>query len=389
MTGIKWDSISPTDIPADLVLKHPLVEELTDSLELKVDGKVPIPYVLPHRKLMSPGRWNGIYYSKEAIERAYKNTNWNDKQVIALYTNHEDNDTQAWIGEVRNVKVENGELYGDLVIYDLPMALKLAYGKPRFGISPKVRGETDENRNMVDFVFENFSLVINPACKTTYLNSERKLFTGIYINQEEVDSMAEEEVKEVTEEKPKEQQEQPQEVQEAKEVQEEPAEETEEGVEVSESSEEVQTEEVTEEMAKKKKKKAKKKREYPYPEMQDIKAKLSEYTDFIKKYLKEHPDADLAEAAAAWKRQKEMAEMDEDTLIAKLSELIELLKKKKLGAEGNLSQTIQKMSERLEKLEKKLNEPERLSVKAELSAKSAAYKNPDVAMLEYLKGVIK
>jgi len=386
MTGVKWDSISPTDIPADLVLKHPLVEELTDSLELKVDGKVPIPYVLPRRKLMSPGRWNGIYYSKDSIERAFKNTNWNDKQVVALYTNHEDNDTQAWIGEVKNVRVENGELYGDLVIYDLPMALKLAYGKPRFGISPKVRGETDNSKNMVDFVFENFSLVINPACKTTYLNSERKLFSGIYINQEEVDSMAEEEVKEVTEEKTEEQ-EQPQEETKQEEQPQEQAE-----VQESKPEEEVKTEEVSEEMAKKKKKK--KKKEYPYPEMADVKAKLSEYTDFIKKYLKEHPDADLAEAAAAWKKQKEMAEMDEDTLITKLSELIELLKKKKKYPypekypEEKMSQVIQEMSEKIEKLEKKLDEPERFSVKAKLSAKPVA-KNPDVAMLEYLKGVVK
>lgn len=387
MEGIKWDSISPTDIPADLVLKHPLVEELTDSLELKVDGKVPIPYILPHKRLMSPGRWNGIYYSKEAIEKAYQNTDWNNKQIIALYVNHEDNDTQAWIGEVKNVKLENGELYGDLVIYDLPMALKLAYGKPRFGISPKVRGETDNSKNMLDFVFENFSLVINPACKTTYLNSEKKVFSGIYINQEEVDSMEEE----VTEQKPVEQQEQPQEEPKT-EVQEEQPQQEESQEQVEETKPEEETkEEVTEEMAKKKKKT--KKKEYPYPEMADVKAKLSEYTDFIKKYLKEHPDADLAEAAAAWKKQKEMAEMDEDSLITKLSELIELLKKKKKYPEKypeeKMSQVVQEMAEKIEKLEKKLNEPERLTVKAELSAKSAVNKSPDVAMLEYLKGVIK
>lgn len=239
---------------------------------------------------------------------------------------------------------------------------------------------------MVDFVFENFSLVINPACKTTYLNSERKLFSGIYINQEEVDSMAEEEVKEVTEEKTEEQ-EQPQEETKQEEQPQEQAE-----VQESKPEEEVKTEEVSEEMAKKKKKK--KKKEYPYPEMADVKAKLSEYTDFIKKYLKEHPDADLAEAAAAWKKQKEMAEMDEDTLITKLSELIELLKKKKKYPypekypEEKMSQVIQEMSEKIEKLEKKLDEPERFSVKAKLSAKPVA-KNPDVAMLEYLKGVVK
>lgn len=349
MTELDWNSIAPIEIPSSLILKHPLVEELTDSLEMSVGNKIEIPYVIPNCKLMSPGTWNNIYYSKEAIHEAFKKTDWKNRQITALYVNHDDNDVQSWVGEVKNVRYKDGEILGDLYIYDLNMALKLRYGQPKFGISPKLEGKTDASRRaMEEFEFLNFSIVVNPAVKSTYLNSADD---RVYIEQEVV-NLAEEETN-----KP-------------------------EAEELKEKKTEDKPAECTEEM--------KKKREYPYPEPEEnaTKEKLSEYTDFIKKYIKEHPDADLEEAARAWKEKKKLSELSETDLIAKLSELLELLKKKKYPEPEKIEEInkkVETMSEKIEKIESKLNEPERITT---VQVKPANV-DSNIVMLEYLKGVSK
>jgi len=378
-SGLDWSRVDPGSIPNELVMEHPLVQELTDTLEMKVDAKVPIPFVIKNRKLMSEGKWNDFYYPASAIKKAYNNTDWSDKRVVALYLNHSDSDVASWVGEIKNHKQVGSDLYGDLYIYDPNLAIKLAYGKPKFGISPKVRGDA-QDKTIKDFVYENFSIVVNPAVKTTYLNRDnKKLYGGIYINQEEPTMPEEEEKKE----EPK--QEQPKEAEQKPEQAEEPAKE-------EKPAEEQKAEETTETMAKKKKEypypeKMKKKDKYPYPEA-DIKAKMSEYTDYIKKYIKENPKADFADAAEAWKKKKKLNEMSEDDLIKALEEALVNLKKKKYPEpeEGGkkLSEVVQTMSEKIKKLEDKLAEPDRAVIKAELSEKGP--KNWDESFLTYLQG---
>jgi len=373
--NLDWSEVNPSSIPSELIFSHPLVQELTDTLEMKVGAKISIPYVIKGCKLMSEGRWNDYYYPASAIKRAFNNTDWNDKRVVALYLNHADSDVASWVGEIRNQKQVGSDLYGDLYIYDPNLAIKLAYGKPKFGISPKVRGDAD-NKVIKDFVYENFSIVVNPAVKTTYLNKDnKKLYGGIYINQEE-SVMPEEEKKEEP------QQEAPKEEQKEETPKEEPKE------EVKEEQPEKPKEET---LAKKKKKEypypEMKKKKYPYPE-DEVKAKMSEYTDFIKKYIKEHPEADLGDAAEAWKKKKKMTEMSEDELISALEEVLSHLKKKKYPypeKDKKLSEVIQTMSEKINKLEEKLKEPERVSIKAELSDNTGP-KSWDESFLAYLKG---
>lgn len=76
-------------------------------------------------------------------------------------------------------------------------------------------------------------------------------------------------------------------------------------------------EEETEEMKKKK---------YPYP----YKEKLSEYTEFVKKFLKEHEGASIKDAAKAWKKEHGLSEeLDANDYEAILMVVEELRKKKK------------------------------------------------------------
>lgn len=120
--------------------------------------------------LMSPGMANGIYYPSEAINLAFKNTQW-DKKTQSLSMDHMPNQVSTNAGDVRNIHVSsNGDLKGDIHVYDLNTINKLESGA-RYGISPELDG-FEEGGEMKDFKFLNFSVVFEPAVKTTYLNSK-------------------------------------------------------------------------------------------------------------------------------------------------------------------------------------------------------------------------
>lgn len=150
------------------VMGNQLIQELTSLIS---DTNVKIPYIEKDKVLMSPGIWNNKMYTAEEIIKAFNNTDWENKQNKFLFYDHEDLKASEWIGEIENQKCSNeGIVTGDLKIVDPILAIKLAYGKPKIGISPKVRGQ-DKNNEMQDFVYENFSVVVVPAVKTAWINN--------------------------------------------------------------------------------------------------------------------------------------------------------------------------------------------------------------------------
>jgi len=144
------------------MLDKNMIELSLEKLPLKIKNAV----------LMSQGIWNNIYYDKAEINKAFSGTDWNSRERKNLFLDHKDQEASEWLGEVDNMHFEDDTLYGDLSIYDPIWAAKLKYGKPKVGISPKVKGDVnDEENSMSNFVFENFSLVINPAVKTAFINN--------------------------------------------------------------------------------------------------------------------------------------------------------------------------------------------------------------------------
>jgi len=131
-----------------------------------------IPFVLKDQVIMAPGVWNDIYYSKEEILKAYKDTDWEDRYNSNLILDHENEKFGEWVGQVENRKINEstGYVYGDLYVYDPITAIKLKYGKPKSGVSPRVFGR-EEEKAMKDFKFNNFAIVINPAVKKAFINN--------------------------------------------------------------------------------------------------------------------------------------------------------------------------------------------------------------------------
>lgn len=138
-------------------------ESLTDmELPFRVEGAT----------MMAPGTWNGKEYTPKEIRAAYQRTDWNDEDIRALFNEHDDQDSRDWIGEIRNPRMEGDELVADIDVVTADEARKLAYGA-RFGISPKVSGRDD--RDVIrDYTYDNFSLVLDPAVKKAFLNSQQE-----------------------------------------------------------------------------------------------------------------------------------------------------------------------------------------------------------------------
>ena len=263
-----------------------VVQELTDIVEQNIDEfKVPV-YVIKDKVLMSTGIWKGYYYDANALKQAFEDTDWNSKEVRSLFLDHQDEYSREWIGEVKNIHLDGNDIKGDLVIVDENTAKKLAYGA-KFGISPKVQANADDNNVIRKFIFQNFSVVITPAVKTAYINNWEK---------QEVENMEEDEKaqEETVEKEAKEAIETPQE----KPVTPEKTEETTEEMTDDELAELERAANLVLEFVKKKKKKypepkpeekpeekPEKKKEYPYPKMSEetksneIEQKFSEKLD--------------------------------------------------------------------------------------------------------------
>jgi N4-gp56 family major capsid protein len=143
-----------------------------DIEKIVVDGEEMKAYVFKDKILMSPGIWNQWYYSPEELQKAYGSTDWTDASNLALFADHKDQDTSAWVGYVRNPRLMGEHQLGDLVLVDKDYAKKLMLGA-KFGVSPKFEG-TGTGGAAKNLTYKNFSVVVNPACKTTFLNQEEK-----------------------------------------------------------------------------------------------------------------------------------------------------------------------------------------------------------------------
>lgn len=160
-------TVNQVGVPAEHRLSADYRQESTEDL-----SDISLPFTVENVTLMSPGVWNNVEYLSSEIEEAYRRTNWDDSDVVSMFNEHDDEDSRDWIGEVRNVRMEGEELVADIDVVTAEEARKVAYGA-RFGISPKVAGRK-KNGRMRKYRYQNFSLVLDPAVKTTFLNEEQE-----------------------------------------------------------------------------------------------------------------------------------------------------------------------------------------------------------------------
>lgn len=376
-------------IPIEKLYSQPVVQELLNKIESNkmIDiENITIPYVIKDKVLMSPGIWNDFYYSNQAIHDAFLNTRWDSKEIRSIYADHEDNRTREWVGEVINPRMKGEHLIGDLVIVDKATAQKLGYGA-KFGISPKVHGTEDKNE-MLEFAFDNFSVVINPAVKTAYINNmETMKKDKIKKDMEETkmteENKPEEKVEEVKPEEEVKEEPKAEEVQEEAKPAEEPAkpEELADAEPVVEAKEEEPKaeEKPAEEPAPEEPAKEEPKEEEPAKEeLSDVTMELGDIADQIIKLAqmisKKH-SADAEEPKPEEAPKKEEA-AEEKPAAEEKEEM------------HQMQATIKELNEKLATVTAKMNEPEKKAVKtAELSAspEKIVSSNMDGALLSVLQ----
>jgi len=167
--------------------------------------KISLPVVIPDRLLISPGVWNDNEYTAKEIGEGFARTEWANKEKISLWLNHDDRNTSAFVGYVKNpVLASNGRVFGDLEIWDEKLAVTLTQAMAKFGVSAKIKGEENKEGKMLNFSFENFSVVTIPACSDAYINLSKKednekLTSKYLISDKDIDDMLGDEVPELKE----------------------------------------------------------------------------------------------------------------------------------------------------------------------------------------------
>jgi len=156
------------------------VQKLSAEEVQSLEDRVSVPYRVEDVTVLSPGEWNGLDWTASELKDAVEETDFEMSREDgdemppngSLFYDHDDRSADQWVGQVENVRIEgDGNVKSDLVITNKQAAINLEYGAP-FGVSPKADGMVNEEGVMRDFTFENFSLVVNPAVKTTWLNED-------------------------------------------------------------------------------------------------------------------------------------------------------------------------------------------------------------------------
>lgn len=149
-------------------MKQVLASPVKKELALK------LPQTFEDILLLCPGVWNGLEYNSLEINNAFLNTDWNDKSNTHLYLDHQDTQERGvanWAGFVKNPRMIDGELRGDLEVWDEPTARFLREAEAKFGVSATLEGLHDESDDSVrSFHFNSFSIVTNPGCKPAWIN---------------------------------------------------------------------------------------------------------------------------------------------------------------------------------------------------------------------------
>lgn|SRR3990167_279768 len=131
---------------------------------------IDLPTIRKDIVLMSPGTWNGFEYSADDIKRAFELSDW--KRASDLFLDHPENPNNAaglWVGRIINQRYSDGQIIGDLQLWDENTIIKTELAKAPFGVSPRVIGEEDGNR-FSNFTFDNWSIVSKQAIAPAYIN---------------------------------------------------------------------------------------------------------------------------------------------------------------------------------------------------------------------------
>ena len=134
---------------------------------------IELPMIFKNRLLFSHGVHNNWTIHAAEVEKSLEMTDWSDQKNRSLFLSHSERDAQKWMGRIDNPYTKNGELYGDLVIMDADLALKLGPGKAPLGVSAEIRWPK-RFQDPTDFAYRSFTIVPNPEVPETQVNFSKE-----------------------------------------------------------------------------------------------------------------------------------------------------------------------------------------------------------------------
>lgn len=138
---------------------------------------IELPQIFKNKLLFSSGFHNDLNVAPEEIMKSFELTDWNDQRNRSLFLSHSDRDAEAWLGRIINPYMKNGDLFGDLEIFDANMAMKIGPGKAPIGVSAEIRWPPQYS-DPVDFTYRGFAMVPNPEVPDTMINFSKKTKDG-------------------------------------------------------------------------------------------------------------------------------------------------------------------------------------------------------------------
>ena len=145
---------------------------------------VDLPIIFPNQTLFrsgvhNPKTNNNFNFNKNMVENSVKNTKWSALNK-RLYLKHSGAfDVSKWKGKVENIRAENGDVIGDVELWDGEEGISIAYGKKPVAISADIEYSPDTN---VMF-FKGFAIENDPGIKDTKMflsESVRDELSGMY-----------------------------------------------------------------------------------------------------------------------------------------------------------------------------------------------------------------
>lgn len=165
------------------------------------------PVVVKNVTLLAPGIWTGVdgrptRFTEEEIKNGYDNTDW---EGMNLFLDHKDTKGSAaayWIGFVKNARLENGNLIGDVEIWHPMFAMFIKTAKASFGVSMTMDGRehlssSADTADYSIYSFSSCSLVDEPGCEVSWLpkmlsssNKNNKSVVGGEISVDNIKALA-------------------------------------------------------------------------------------------------------------------------------------------------------------------------------------------------------
>lgn len=133
-------------------------------------------FKLENELLMQAGHFNGVEYPEEELKKVIPDLN--GSHLVLDHQDTKDRGAETWVGEVQNARWESAGpkgpgIYGDLLVVDSGCAQKLKFGA-KWGLSPTWNYDnvgTEEEPIAANLSAPSFSFVLSPAVRDTMLNS--------------------------------------------------------------------------------------------------------------------------------------------------------------------------------------------------------------------------